>query len=118
SLIPATAVFAGALLLNAAAPALAFFLIVAPVLGIGVGYYQGIVNAAAQESVNPRFISRMMSWMTLGGYGVVPFGALAMGWVIDASSGRVCLAVSAVSVLVCTAFILIRVRPVAGAKPT
>ena len=42
----------------------------------------------------PRFIGRMMSWVTLGSYGMVPFGALAMGWVIDASSVRVALGVA------------------------
>lgn len=111
SLMPATAVFGAALALNAAAPTLVLFLVAAPVLGLGVGYYQGIVNAAAQESVPPRFIGRMMSWMTLGSYGMVPFGALAMGWVIDASSGRVALAVSAVSALACTVVVLLRTRP-------
>ncbi|MGM7669800.1 MFS transporter [Microbacterium sp. A93] len=110
SLIPATAVFGTALALNAAAPTLPLFLAAAPVLGIGLGYYQGIVNAAAQESVPPRFLGRMMSWMTLGSYGMVPFGALAMGWVIDASSGRVALTVSAVSALACTVLILLRTR--------
>lgn len=110
SLVPATAVFGLALALNAAAPTLALFLVAAPVLGIGLGYYQGIVNAAAQESVPPRFIGRMMSWMTLGSYGMVPFGALAMGWVIDASSGRVALAVSAASALVCTVLVVLRAR--------
>lgn len=110
SLIPATAMFGAALTLNAAVPTLPLFLAAAPVLGIGLGYYQGIINAAAQESVEPQFIGRMMSWMTLGSYGMVPFGALAMGWVIDASSGRTALAVSAVSCLACTAVVLARTR--------
>lgn len=112
SMIAATSVFGAALALNAAAPTLLLFLAAAPVLGIAVGYYQGIVNAAAQESVRPQFIGRMMSLMTMGSYGMVPFGALLMGWVIDASSGRVALAVSAVSALVCLVVVLVRTRPV------
>ncbi|MCC3298465.1 MFS transporter [Arthrobacter caoxuetaonis] len=112
SMIAATSVFGAALALNAAAPTLLLFLAVAPVLGIAVGYYQGIVNAAAQESVRPQFIGRMMSLMTMGSYGMVPFGALLMGWVIDASSGRVALAVSAVSAFACLLVVLIRTRPV------
>ncbi|PCC43913.1 MFS transporter [Brevibacterium aurantiacum] len=111
SLVLATAVFGAALAVNAAAPTLTLFLVAAPALGIGLGYYQGIVNAAAQESVPPRFIGRMMSWVTLGSYGMVPFGALAMGWVIDASSGRVALGVSAVSVLACAVLVRLRSRP-------
>jgi hypothetical protein len=50
----------------------------------------------------------MMSWMTVGGYGMVPFGALLMGWVIDASSGRVSLALAAATALACT--VLVRLR--------
>ncbi|MCC9195221.1 MFS transporter [Arthrobacter sp. zg-Y916] len=113
SMIAATSVFGAALALNAAAPTLMLFLAVAPVLGIAVGYYQGIVNAAAQESVRPQFIGRMMSLMTMGSYGMVPFGALLMGWVIDASSGRVALAVSAVSAFICLVVVLVRTRPAA-----
>ncbi|MFZ3415661.1 MFS transporter [Arthrobacter sp. 3Tela_A] len=111
SMIAATSIFGAALALNAAAPTLLLFLAAAPVLGIAVGYYQGIVNAAAQESVRPQFIGRMMSLMTMGSYGMVPFGALLMGWVIDASSGRVALAVSAVSAFVCLVVVLVRTRP-------
>ncbi|GAA1918575.1 MFS transporter [Arthrobacter gandavensis] len=111
SMIAATSVFGAALALNAAAPTLLLFLAAAPVLGIAVGYYQGIVNAAAQESVRPQFIGRMMSLMTMGSYGMVPFGALLMGWVIDASSGRVALAVSAVSAFACLLVVLVRTRP-------
>lgn len=112
SMIAATSVFGAALALNAAAPTLLLFLAAAPALGIAVGYYQGIVNAAAQESVRPQFIGRMMSLMTMGSYGMVPFGALLMGWVIDASSGRVALAVSAVSAFACLVVVLVRTRPV------
>ncbi|MEB7504947.1 MFS transporter [Arthrobacter koreensis] len=110
SMIAATSIFGAALALNAAAPTLLLFLAAAPALGIAVGYYQGIVNAAAQESVRPQFIGRMMSLMTMGSYGMVPFGALLMGWVIDASSGRVALAVSAVSAFVCLVVVLVRTR--------
>ncbi|WP_313818083.1 MFS transporter [Citricoccus sp.] len=111
AMVPATAVFGVVLALNAAAPTLVLFLWAAPLLGLGIGYYQGIVNAAAQESVDPRFIGRMMSWMTLGSYGMVPFGALLMGWLIDASSGRVSLAVAAASALACTVLVLVRTAP-------
>lgn len=111
AMVPATAVFGVVLALNAAAPTLVLFLCAAPLLGLGIGYYQGIVNAAAQESVDPWFIGRMMSWMTLGSYGMVPFGALLMGWLIDASSGRVSLAVAAASALACTVLVLVRTAP-------
>ncbi|NKX52740.1 MFS transporter, partial [Arthrobacter deserti] len=105
SLVPATTLFAATLALTAAAPTLTLFLVFAPLLGVGIGYYQGIISAAAQQAVPPQFIGRMMSWMTLGGYGMVPFRALLMGWVIDAGSGRVSLALAAATALACTVLV-------------
>ncbi|MBO3663187.1 MFS transporter [Microbacterium stercoris] len=108
SLAPAAAVFGGALLLNAAAPTLALFLLAGPVLGLAIGYYQGVLNAAAQSSVAPAAIGRVMSLVTLGNYGMVPFGALLMGWVIDASSGLVSLLIGGVAALACAVLIAVR----------
>lgn len=109
SLILATSAFGVALLLNAAAPTLPLFLLAAPVLGLGIGYYQGVLNAAAQSSAPPEAIGRLMSLVTLGNYGMAPFGALFMGWVIDASSGRVSLLIAGLAALACAVFVAIRV---------
>lgn len=110
SLIPATLLFGITLALNAAAPALLLFLMAAPVLGLGIGFYQATLNAVAQQSVEPSLIGRMMSWMTMTSYGMMPFGAVVLGWVIDATSGRVALVVSTVTALTCSAFVLWRTR--------
>ncbi|HEY6801252.1 MAG TPA: MFS transporter [Agromyces sp.] len=117
SLILATSAFGAALLLNAAAPTLPLFLLAAPVLGLGIGYYQGVLNAAAQSSAPPEAIGRLMSLVTLGNYGMAPFGALFMGWVIDASSGRVSLLVAGLAALACAVFVAIRV-PKGDARPS
>ncbi|MDQ2662195.1 MAG: MFS transporter [Actinomycetota bacterium] len=117
SLILATSAFGVALLLNAAAPTLQLFLLAAPVLGLGIGYYQGVLNAAAQSSAPPHAIGRLMSLVTLGNYGMAPFGALFMGWVIDASSGRVSLLIAGLAALACALFIAIRV-PKGDATPS
>ena len=101
--------FGGALLLNAAAPTLPLFLLAAPALGVAIGYYQGVLNAAAQSSAPPEAIGRLMSLVTLGNYGMVPFGALLMGWVIDVSSGRVSILIGGIACLVCAAFVVLRV---------
>ncbi|WP_203137585.1 MFS transporter [Microbacterium sp. JZ31] len=108
SLIPAAAAFGGALLVNAAAPTLALFLWAGPLLGLAIGYYQGVLNAAAQSAVAPEAIGRLMSLVTLGNYGMVPFGALLMGWVIDASSGRVSLMIGGVAALACALLVALR----------
>jgi MFS family permease len=97
-----------ALLANAAAPVLPVFLAFGPLLGLGVGYYQGILNAAAQVSVPPEQIGRTMSLVTLGNYGMVPFGALLMGWVIDESGGRAALVIGGVAALASAAFVVVR----------
>ncbi|MDQ7879436.1 MFS transporter [Microbacterium sp. QXD-8] len=110
SLIAACAGLGLALLANAAAPGLPAFLALGPLLGLGVGYYQGILNAAAQVSVPPDQIGRTMSLVTLGSYGMVPFGALLMGWVIDESGGRTALVIGGSAALACALFVAMRLR--------
>ncbi|NLP83592.1 MFS transporter [Microbacterium sp. CFH 90308] len=110
SLIVACGGLGAALLLSAAAPTLAILLAVGPLLGLGVGYYQGILNAAAQVSVTPDQIGRTMSLVTLGNYGMVPFGALLMGWVIDAQGGRMALGIGGLAGLACATFVAVRLR--------
>ncbi|HJB63732.1 MAG TPA: MFS transporter, partial [Candidatus Microbacterium pullistercoris] len=73
-----------------------------------IGCYQGVLNAAAQSSAPPEAIGRLMSLVTLGNFGMTPFGALFMGWVIDASSGRVSLLVGGLTALLCTVFVALR----------
>lgn len=108
SLAAACGVLGAALLLNAAAPTLGLFLLAAPALGLAIGYYQGVLNAAAQSSAPPEAIGRLMSLVTLGNYGMVPFGALLMGWMIDAASGRTSLAVGGIAALACGALVALR----------
>lgn len=102
------------LLANALAPGLPVFLALGPALGLGVGYYHGVLNAAAQVSVPPEHIGRMMSLVTLGNYGMVPFGALLMGWVIDAAGGQTALAIGGAAALACAVFVRVRT----GRRPT
>ncbi|WP_194409816.1 MFS transporter [Microbacterium cremeum] len=103
-----------ALLANAVAPGLPVFLALGPALGLGVGYYQGVLNAAAQVSVPPEHIGRMMSLVTLGNYGMVPFGAFVMGWVVDEAGGQAALAIGGTAALACAVFVRLR----SGRRPT
>ncbi|MGV2982811.1 MFS transporter [Microbacterium sp. AGC85] len=106
--------FGATVLINAAAPSLMWFLIAAPVLGLGLGFYSSVLNATAQMSVPPSDIGRMMSLMNLGNYGVVPFGALLLGWIIDISSGRIALAIGGLAALLAAGWVWWRVR---GERP-
>lgn len=102
--------FGATVLLNAAASSLMWFLIAAPLLGLGIGFYNSVLNATAQLAVAPSNIGQMMSLMNIGNYGVVPFGALLLGWIIDLSSGRVALAVGGVAALLAAGWVWWRVR--------
>lgn len=102
--------FGATVLVNAAAPSLMWFLIAAPLLGLGLGFYNGVLNATAQMAVPPSQIGRTMSLMNIGNYGVVPFGALLLGWVIDVSSGRTALAIGGVAALVAAGWVWLRTR--------
>lgn len=106
--------FGATVLLNAAAPSLMWFLIAAPLLGLGLGFYSSVLNATAQMSVQPSHIGQMMSLMNIGNYGVVPFGALLLGWIIDLSSGRIALAIGGVAALIAAVWVWWRVR---GERP-
>ena len=99
-----------ALLLNAAAPSLPIMLMLAPVLGLGIGYFQGVLYAAAQGAVPPAQIGRAMSLVMLGNYGMMPFGAILLGGVIDLSSGHVALLVGGIASSACAVFVAVRLR--------
>ncbi|WP_426228193.1 MFS transporter [Pseudarthrobacter sp. DSP2-3-2b1] len=88
TLAPVCVIFGVALAANALAPSLAWFLALAPVLGLGIGLFQATLNASAQSLVPPAAIGRMMSFVTMGTFGSIPFGALISGALIDSASGR------------------------------
>lgn len=106
----ATAGVGVAMLLNAAAPTLPIFLLLGPALGLAIGYYQGVLYAAAQASVPPDWIGRAMSFVTMGNYGMAPLGALLQGWIIDLSSGRVALAMGGIGGLISAVVVFTRMR--------
>lgn len=99
-----------ALLANAAAPTLPVFLLLAPTLGLAVGYYHSVLQSAAQSSVPPALIGRVMSYVTMGNYGMAPIGALLMGWVIDATSGRVAMSIGGLGALAAALVVLVALR--------
>lgn len=92
----------GATLFTSALPGtLAAFLVLAPVLGLGFGFYMAVINAVAQAAAPAQAVGRVMSLMMLGNVGMAPFGGLISGWVIDRTSGRVSLLMGAAVALTC-----------------
>jgi MFS family permease len=110
SLAGGCAVLGVAFILNAFAPTLSILLLLGPILGLGVGFYHGTLNAVAQSSVAPAQLGRAMSLVTLGNYGMAPLGALLMGWVIDVSSGRVALVIGGCAGLICAVVVWFATR--------
>lgn len=86
--------------INAASPTLAFFLIWAPVFGFSIGAYQTTIQSSVQSATDPKMMGRVASLLTLGLMGTTPIGGLIIGWLIDAASPRVAMAVGAAACLV------------------
>lgn len=119
TLVPACLIFAATLAVNAAAPSLLLFLLAAPLLGIGIGVYQGVVSGAAQGESEPHALGRTMSLVTLGQQGVAPLGALVVGVLIDLTSGQTALGVGAAVTAACglvVYLVLVRGRTSVGKK--
>ncbi len=115
-LVPGCLAFAVALAVNAAAPSLTLLLVLAPVLGLGIGTYQGLIYSAAQVSAEPHQIGRVMSLLTMGNVGMAPFGALYAGALVDATSGQTALAVGAAACLGCATLVTFTVLRPARAR--
>ena len=110
SLATGCVVLGSAFIVNALAPTLSILLLLGPILGLGVGFYHGTLNAVAQSSVAPAQLGSAMSLVTLGNYGMAPLGALLMGWVIDVTSGRVALLIGGCAGLICAVVVWLATR--------
>lgn len=97
-----------AYLINAASPNLGWFIAVGPVLGLAAAYFRSTVYAVAQVIVAPEEIGRMMSLVSLVQFGAMPVGAILAGALVDATSGRMTLAIGAGASLLCAAVLWMR----------
>jgi MFS family permease len=77
-----------AILVNAAAPNLLWFLLWAPVFGFSIGAYQTALLASVQRATEPAMLGRMSGLLAVGSLGMVPVASLIGGWVIDVWSVR------------------------------
>ncbi|MGO4235861.1 MFS transporter [Pseudarthrobacter sp. YAF2] len=105
--LPCTAL-AVTLMLSATAPSLELFLVYAPLLGLGLGLYQGVLYSAAQASSPPEFLGRVMSLFTMATFGLSPLSALLAGFLTDISSSRTPLFVGACGCALCAAVVFWR----------
>ncbi len=103
------------LLINVAVALLALNLAVVVTSTVTMGFRAdadalGAATTALQTETPPRGLPRAISFLTMGTFGVMPFGAVAAGAVIDATSDQFVLVVSAVACVLAGAvsFLLIR----------
>ena len=78
------------------APDLAVFLVLSPVLGIGIGYYQSTLYSTAQHIAPSEIRGRMMALINMAVYGLTPIGAVAAGLLIEVTSARFALELGAI----------------------
>jgi MFS family permease len=105
TLVPACLVFAASLAASALAPTLTVFIAVAPLLGAGLGVYQGVLFSAAQGASGPGEIGRVIGLITLGSVGLAPVSSIVAGAVSDATSGQVPMIIGAAASALCGLYI-------------
>lgn len=111
TIVPALVIFGVVLVANAAAPTLLLFLIVAPLLGIGLGIYQAVINSAAQAVTPPHALGRTLSLLQIGHSGLAPLGAITAGILVDLTSGQTAIAVAAAACLIAAVGAWLALRP-------
>lgn len=110
TLIVGSLTLAIALAVNAIAPTIVVLAALSPLLGGALGYYQGLITAGAQSVVEPGQIAPAMALLTFGQYGMIPVGALITGVIIDLSSARVSMSVSAAVAALVALGVVLRTR--------
>ena len=71
--------------------------------GFASACFQSVDTVAVQQATEPSMQGRVMALHQMAWYGSTPIGALAMGWVIQATSPRVPFVLGGVAALACAA---------------
>ncbi len=95
--------FSAMLLVFAAAPTYLAFVLLGIPLGFASACFQSINTVAVQQATDPAMQGRVMALHQMALYGSTPIGALAMGWVIQATSPRVPFVLGGLAALGCAA---------------
>jgi MFS family permease len=84
----------------AAAPNQTLAIVALVLMGVGSISFIATANASVQLRADPQMRGRVMSLYAIAFLGSTPIGAPLMGWISDATSPRVALAVGAVATIV------------------
>jgi MFS family permease len=107
--------FATMLGLVAVAPSFAWFVVFTVPLGFASACFQSIDTVAVQQATEPAMQGRVMALHQMAWFGTTPIGALAMGWIIDATSPRVPFALGGASALASAVALVARRRSTVSA---
>lgn len=107
--------FTAALVAVAVAPSYVFFVLLSIPLGFVSALFQSIDTVAVQRATEPSMQGRVMALHQMAWMGTTPVGALAMGWIIQATSARVPFLLGAVATLACAVAVL-GYRPAVGVQ--
>jgi MFS family permease len=99
TLVVVLAGFGLALVAAAAAPTYLAFVVLGIPLGFASACFQSVDTVAVQQATDPSMHGRVMALHQMAWYGSTPIGALAMGWVIQATSPRAPFAIGATAAL-------------------
>ncbi len=97
-----TVVLGGALGFAALSPTIAFYLVVSPLIGLGLGGFQSSLNSTVQTLSPTHLLGRSSALLTMSSVGVAPVGAVIAGSIIDATSARLAMALGTITCLVCS----------------
>jgi len=95
--------FSAMLLVFAAAPTFVAFVLLGIPLGFASACFQSINTVAVQRATEPAMQGRVMALHQMAWYGSTPIGALAMGWLVQATSPRVPFVLGGLGALACAA---------------
>jgi len=91
--------FSAVLIVFSAAPSYLTFVLLGIPLGFASACFQSINTVAVQQATEPSMQGRVMALHQMAMYGSTPIGAVAMGWVIQATSPRVPFVLGGVAAL-------------------
>ncbi|QXC60655.1 MFS transporter [Aquihabitans sp. G128] len=95
----------------AAAPTFWAFVAISILLGFASASFQSVNTVVVQQATDPAMQGRVMALHQMALFGSTPIGALAMGWIIQASSPRVPFVLGGLTALLCAAAVLAHRRP-------
>lgn len=107
---PAAGALGGGLLLASGMGSTTQFLVLSPLLGAALGWYQSVLQRAAQTAAGPGKTASAASWVNVTTFGLTPVAALWAGYVTDAASPRTALVLGATGAMLAGGIALVTLR--------